>query len=89
MHHQILHKNIRPTSKPDQLRLVEARPEIQKSYILMAPLFCSNFSSQLEGVVQIPRGSIFASAAASAAWGGIIILTCMMFEIRSTNSLHS
>jgi hypothetical protein len=83
-----------PTSKPDQLRPVEARPEIQKSYILMAPLFCSNSGSQLEGVLQIPRGSMFASAAASAAGGGgggggIIILTCMIFEIRSTNSLHS
>jgi hypothetical protein len=81
-----------PTSKPDQLRPVEARPEIQRSYILMAPLFCSNSGSQLEGVVQIPRGSMFASAAASAAGGGgggIIILTCMIFEIRSTNSLHS
>jgi hypothetical protein len=89
MHHQILHKIIRPTSKPDQLRAVEARPEIQKSYILMPPLFCSNSGSQLEGVVQIPRGSIFASAAASAAAGGIIILTCMILEIRSTNSLHS
>jgi hypothetical protein len=78
-----------PTSKPDQLRPVEARPEIQKSYILMAPLFCSNSGSQIEGVVQIPRGSMFASAAASAAGGGIIILTCMIFEIKSTNSLHS
>ncbi len=83
-----------PTSKPDQLRPVEARPEIQKSYILMAPLFCSNSGSQLEGVLQIPRGSMFASAAASAAGGGgggrgIIILTCMIFDIRSTNSLHS
>jgi hypothetical protein len=78
-----------PTSKPDQLRPVEARPEIQKSYILMAPLFCRNSGSQLEGVVQIPRGSMFASAAASAAGGGIIILTCMIFEIRSTDSLHS
>ncbi len=89
MHHQILHKIIRPTSKPDQLRPVEARLEIQKSYILMAPLFCSNSGSRLEGVVQIPRGSIYASTAASAAGGGIIILTCMIFEIRSTNSLHS
>ncbi len=73
-----------PSSKPDQLR-----PEIQKSYISMAPLFCSNSGSQLEGVVQIPRGSMFASAAASAAGGGIIILICMISEITSTNSLHS
>jgi hypothetical protein len=78
-----------PTSKPDQLRPAEARPEIQKSYILMAPLFCSNSGSQLEGVVQIPRGSVFASAAASAAGGGMIILACMILEIRSTNSRHS
>jgi hypothetical protein len=55
----------------------------------MAPLFCSNSGSQLEGVVQIPRGSMFASAAASAAGGGIIILICMISEITSTNSLHS
>ncbi len=69
-----------PTSKPDQLRPVEARPEIQKSYILMAQLFCSNFGFQLEGVVQIPRGSIFASATApTGGGGGIIILTCMTF----------
>jgi hypothetical protein len=59
-----------PTSKPDQLRPVAARPEIQKPYISMAPLFCSNSGSQLEGVVQIPRGSLFASAAASAGGGG-------------------
>jgi hypothetical protein len=72
-----------PSSKPDQLQ-----PEIQKSYISMATLFCSNSGSQLEGVVQIPRGSMFASAATSAAGGGIIILTCMTSEI-STNSLHS
>jgi hypothetical protein len=42
--------------------------------------------------VQIPRGSMFASAATSAAGAegeGIIILTWMIFEIRSTNSLHS
>jgi hypothetical protein len=82
-----------PTSKPDQLRPIEARPEIQKSYILMAPLFCSNSGSQLEGVVQIPRGSMFASAATSGGGGGggegIIILTCMIFEIRSTIFLHS
>jgi hypothetical protein len=89
MHHQILHKIIRPTSKPDQFRPVEARPKIQKSYKLMAPLFCSNSGSQIEGVVQIPRDSIFASATASPAGGGIIILTCMIFEIRSTNFLHS
>jgi hypothetical protein len=89
MHHQILHKIIGPTSKPDQLRPVEARPERKKSYILMAPLFCRNSGSQLEGAVQIPRGSTFASAAASTAAGGIIILTCLIFEIRSTNSLHS
>jgi hypothetical protein len=89
MHHQILHKIIRPTSKPDQLRPAEARLEIQKSNILMAPLFCRNSGSQLEGVVQITSGSIFASPAASAAAGGIMILTCMIFEIRSTNSLHS
>jgi hypothetical protein len=58
----------------------------------MAPLFCSNSGSPLEGVVQIPRGSMFASAATSAAGTGeegIIILTWMIFEIRSTNSLHS
>jgi hypothetical protein len=80
-----------PTSKPDQLRPVEARPEIRKSYILMAPLFCNNSGSQLEGVVRIPRGPMFAFAAVSTAGegGGIIILTCMIFEIRSTNSLHS
>jgi hypothetical protein len=94
MHHQILHKTSDPTSKPDQLRPVEASSEIKKSYILMAPLFCSNSGSQLEGVVQTVRGSMFASAAASAAGrggggGGISILTCIIFEIRSTNSLHS
>jgi hypothetical protein len=93
MHHQILHKTSDPTSKPDQFQPVEARPEIQKSYILMAPLFCSNSGSQLEGVVQIPHGPMFASAAAPAAGGGggggIIILTCMIIAIRSTNSLHS
>jgi hypothetical protein len=55
----------------------------------MVPLFCRNSGSQLEGVVQITSGSIFASAAASAAAGGIMILTCMIFEIRSINSLHS